>query len=185
MRTTRETLTFESPFSLTAVDEVMPAGAYTVEMDEELIEGLSFLAYRRVATTIYLPLRRGGTGSFQAIRVDPAELDAALEEPSLRLACNSGGRRLLLPATSAAPPCSRSARQNRNEDVPCTATLSVSLFAPKAGSWDGPARNSIWWSGCSPLRIMTCRPIASGAFRTASNGLPRRTRSSLLEPIGI
>jgi hypothetical protein len=77
MRTTRETITFESPFSLTAVDEVMPAGAYTVEMDEELIEGLSFLAYRRVATTIYLPLRRGGTGSFQAIRVDPAELDAA------------------------------------------------------------------------------------------------------------
>jgi hypothetical protein len=77
MRTTRENISFESPFSLTAVDEVQPAGAYMVEVDEELIEGLSFLAYRRVATTIYLPVRRGGAGSIQAVRVDPAELDAA------------------------------------------------------------------------------------------------------------
>jgi hypothetical protein len=74
MRTTRETVTFDCPFSLTAVDEVQPAGTYTIEVDEELIEGLSFLAYRRVATTIYLPLRHG---SVQAIRVDPRELTAA------------------------------------------------------------------------------------------------------------
>ena len=71
MRTTREILTFNRPFSLSAVDEVQPAGTYAVDVDEELIEGLSFLAYRRVATTIYLPLRRGGAGSVQAIRVDP------------------------------------------------------------------------------------------------------------------
>jgi hypothetical protein len=47
-------------------------------VDEELMEGLSFLAYRRVATTIYLPLRSGRSGSVQAVRVDPRELDAAL-----------------------------------------------------------------------------------------------------------
>jgi hypothetical protein len=55
----------------------MPSGTYTVEVDEELIEGLSFLAYRRVATTIYLPLRPGGAGSVQAVKVDPRELAAA------------------------------------------------------------------------------------------------------------
>ena len=77
MRTTRETVTFEHPFSLYAVDGMQPAGTYTVEIDEELIEGLSFLAYRRVATTIYLPLPRGGAGSIQAVRVDPRDLDAA------------------------------------------------------------------------------------------------------------
>jgi hypothetical protein len=76
MRTTRKTGTFDRPFSLAAVDEVQPAGTYTVEVDEELIEGLSFLAYRRVATTIYLPLRHGGAGSVQAVRVDPRELTA-------------------------------------------------------------------------------------------------------------
>jgi hypothetical protein len=76
MRTTRKTGTFDRPFSLAAVDEVQPAGTYTVEVDEELIEGLSFLAYRRVATTIYLPLGPGGAGSVQAVRVDPSELTA-------------------------------------------------------------------------------------------------------------
>jgi hypothetical protein len=56
MRTAHETVTFDRPFSLSSVDEVQPAGTYTVVIDEELIEGLSFLAYRRVATTIYLPI---------------------------------------------------------------------------------------------------------------------------------
>ena len=78
MRTVHETVTFERPFSLSSVDEVQPAGTYTVGIDEELIEGLSFLAYRRVATTIYLPLRQGGAGSLQAVTVDPRELAAAL-----------------------------------------------------------------------------------------------------------
>jgi hypothetical protein len=79
MRTTRKAVTFDRPFSLSAVDEVQPAGTYTVEVDEELIEGLSFLAYRRVATTIYLPLGPGRAGSLQAIQVDPHELTAGLD----------------------------------------------------------------------------------------------------------
>ena len=78
MRTTRESVTFDRPFSLGAVDGLQPAGTYAVDVDEELIEGLSFLAYQRVATTIYLPLRAGRSGSVQAVTVDPRELDAAL-----------------------------------------------------------------------------------------------------------
>ncbi len=74
MRTTRHTVTFDRPFALSALDEVQPAGSYEIDVDEELIEGLSFLAYRRVATTIYLPLRANGAGSVQAIRVQPGEL---------------------------------------------------------------------------------------------------------------
>ena len=77
MRTTHETATFDRPFSLSTVDEVQPAGTYTVVIDEELIEGVSFLAYRRVATTIYLPIRSGSAGSMQAVRVDPSELQLA------------------------------------------------------------------------------------------------------------
>jgi hypothetical protein len=77
MRTTRQMVTFDQPFSLSAVDEVQPAGTYAVDVDEEIIEGLSFLAYQRVATTIYLPLPRGGAGSVQAVRVDPAEMPNA------------------------------------------------------------------------------------------------------------
>jgi len=80
MRTTRETVTFDHPFSLMAVDGLQPAGTYTIDIDEELIEGLSFLAYRRVATTIYLPLHQGHQESVQAVRVDPRELTEAQKE---------------------------------------------------------------------------------------------------------
>ena len=77
MRTKRESVTFDRPFLLGAVDGLQPAGTYAVDIDEELMEGLSFSPTRRVATTIYLPLR-SGSGSVQAVRVDPRELDAAL-----------------------------------------------------------------------------------------------------------
>ena len=77
VRTVRETLTFTHPFSLAGTDEVQPPGTYTVQTDDELIEGLSFLAYRRVATVILVPMR-GRPGSLQAITVDPRELQCAL-----------------------------------------------------------------------------------------------------------
>jgi hypothetical protein len=82
LRTTSRTITFARPFSLVWLDETQPAGSYTVQTDEEPIEGLSFLAYRRVATTIYLPLIHGGAGSLQAIRVDPGELTGSRPQTS-------------------------------------------------------------------------------------------------------
>ena len=75
MRTTRETVISDRPFRLGGVEEEQPGGAYTIATDEDLIGGLSFLAYRRVATTIYLPLPHGGSGSTQAFPVDPREID--------------------------------------------------------------------------------------------------------------
>jgi hypothetical protein len=64
LRTRRERLTFDRPFALDGVDEVQAAGTYMVQTDEEPIEGISFLAYRRIATVILLPLLHGGLGSF-------------------------------------------------------------------------------------------------------------------------
>ena len=71
MRTTRETVTFDRP-SHWRLSTRCSRWQYTIAVDEELLEGLSFLAYRRVATTIYLPLHPGGgAGSVQAVTVDP------------------------------------------------------------------------------------------------------------------
>jgi hypothetical protein len=84
LRTTSRTITFARPFSLDGVDETQPAGSYTVRTDEEPIEGLSFLSYRRVATVIFLPLSHRGTGSFQAIPVTPEALEAALAPDTSR-----------------------------------------------------------------------------------------------------
>jgi hypothetical protein len=45
VRTSRKTVTFTQPFSLSGIDEEQPAGTYTVETDEELLPGVSFPAY--------------------------------------------------------------------------------------------------------------------------------------------
>jgi len=84
LRTHRETLTFAHPFTLSGAEDVQAPGAYTVQTDEELLEGVSFLAYRRVATVIFVPLRHSGPRSLQAITVDPRELADALARDGSR-----------------------------------------------------------------------------------------------------
>lgn len=79
IRTSNMTVVFAHAFVLQGLNEPQPAGAYVVETDEELIEGLSAPAYRRVATWIRLrsPLGRPNIVS-QTSQVDPKELSAAL-----------------------------------------------------------------------------------------------------------
>ena len=77
LRTTRRTVTFARPFSLPGIAGLQPAGSYVVETDEELLEGLSFPVYRRVATTIFLPTQPGGTVSGQLAVIDPLDMEAA------------------------------------------------------------------------------------------------------------
>ena len=69
-RTTSKTVTFAHPFKLGRDDASYPAGDYLVETDEEMIEGLSFPAWRRVATTIHV--RRDG--ATQVVSLDPRVL---------------------------------------------------------------------------------------------------------------
>jgi hypothetical protein len=76
-RTTRKTVTFTQPFSLSAIGEVQPAGTYTVETNEEPLQGVSFPAYRRIETLIFLPSRPGGARVERVVNIDPFELEAA------------------------------------------------------------------------------------------------------------
>ena len=76
-RTKRVTLTFRHPFSLKGVDRRLAAGEYEVATDEELIEGLSFPVYRRVATLIFLPADASRQASMEMVTVDPEDLAAA------------------------------------------------------------------------------------------------------------
>lgn len=78
IRTSTKTVTFKWPFFLSGFNEVLPAGAYTVETDEELLEGISFPAYRRILTVIHLHAKPGHPGLRQILTIDPNELDAAL-----------------------------------------------------------------------------------------------------------
>ena len=78
-RTSETTVTFGKSFVLASLDEVLPAGDYSVEIEEELIEGLSYAAYRRTSTVLRLPARSGPPHLTRALTVDPNELDAARE----------------------------------------------------------------------------------------------------------
>ena len=73
------TLTFSMAFALSEVDRPLPAGTYRVVYDEEDIPGLSFLAFRRVATMLQVPALSGPGGPIEMFLVNPAELAAALE----------------------------------------------------------------------------------------------------------
>lgn len=83
-RTTKMTVTFRHPFVLDSFDEELPAGDYNVETDDELLEGISFAAYRRILTVIHLHPKSGRPGVTEALTIDPSELDAALERDRAR-----------------------------------------------------------------------------------------------------
>ena len=76
-RTSRERVTFARPFTLRGIDGEQPPGTYPVETDEELIPGLSFIAWRRVASLMFLPSRPGGSVPDRIATIDPLELEAA------------------------------------------------------------------------------------------------------------
>ena len=78
-RTSNSTVSFRNPFILGDIDEVFPAGDYNVETEEELIDGLSFLAYRRKSTFITLLADPRKPGITQTLTVDPGVLDDALK----------------------------------------------------------------------------------------------------------
>lgn len=78
IRTTRKTVRFERPFTLAGVGDDLPPGSYDVDIDEELLDNLSFAAYRRTLTQIHLRNLPGHPGITRIVPVDPAELDAAL-----------------------------------------------------------------------------------------------------------
>jgi hypothetical protein len=78
-RTTLTTVTFLRPFSLTDVDGVQPAGTYTVETVDTTLDNLSFIAYRRVSTSIMLPAVGAAARQRQVIFIDPLQLEAAVK----------------------------------------------------------------------------------------------------------
>jgi hypothetical protein len=78
VRTTSKTVTFAHPFNLSGMGETQPAGTYTVETDEELLQPLSFPAYRRMSTSMRLPARPRSTVLTQIVEISPVELAAVL-----------------------------------------------------------------------------------------------------------
>ena len=81
MRTTTKIVTFSRPFCLRGVDRLLPPADYSVTTDEELIEGLSFPAYRRVSTAIFVPAETGS--AVEMLTIDPLDLQAAQDQDAV------------------------------------------------------------------------------------------------------
>jgi hypothetical protein len=83
IRTTRKIVKFSNPFSIEGVGRVLPAGNYEVVTDEELIEGLSFPVYRRVATMMLASAQSSEVHSTEMLTIDPRDLAAAVKRDKL------------------------------------------------------------------------------------------------------
>ncbi|ABD05989.1 conserved hypothetical protein [Rhodopseudomonas palustris HaA2] len=70
-RTRRETIIFQQPFRLRGIERELPAGSYDIVTDEELIEGLSFPVFRRLATLITLPCAPPHQTAIEMVAIDP------------------------------------------------------------------------------------------------------------------
>ncbi|EWY38678.1 hypothetical protein N825_10785 [Skermanella stibiiresistens SB22] len=76
-RVLNTTIEFSQPFQLKGMEEPLPAGTYKIETHEELIEGLSFPAYRRTETLLFLRPPPGQPSLIQIAVVDPIDLEEA------------------------------------------------------------------------------------------------------------
>lgn len=72
------TVTFNRPFVLDEIDAELPAGDYRVETEEETLDNVSFVAYRRVATHFFVPSRPGVSSTAQMWTIHPKGLERAL-----------------------------------------------------------------------------------------------------------
>jgi hypothetical protein len=77
IRSRRETITFQHPFRIKGIDRSLPAGDYGVITDEEMIEGLSFAAYRRIATMIVVPAAPPRSSTMEMISISSVDLSDA------------------------------------------------------------------------------------------------------------
>lgn len=73
-------VTFTNPFVLAGYPDELPPGGYEVIVEEELLHGLSFEAYRRTSTYLLVNGRRGQAGRTELRLITQSDLDAALSQ---------------------------------------------------------------------------------------------------------
>jgi len=78
IKTTRTIVSFSEPFSLRNVAGIQPAGSYAVHFEDELIDGLSHPARRRISTRLQIPSTASPQQQSRLVSISETDLDAAL-----------------------------------------------------------------------------------------------------------
>jgi hypothetical protein len=86
-RTITKSVTFHRPFCLKGVDRLLPPADYRVVTGEEVIEGLSFTAYDRISTVIFVPAEAGC--AVEMMTIDPMDLQTVHKQDVAMLAVHS------------------------------------------------------------------------------------------------
>lgn len=81
--TTMSTVTFDYPFTIAGCSDERPAGNYEITTEENLLQNLSFTAYRRTATHLRIEELKG-TGHTEMRPTDPSNLELALSLDLMR-----------------------------------------------------------------------------------------------------
>jgi hypothetical protein len=97
MRSTRSTVTFSNPFTLPGIPGDLPAGDYDVLIEEELLQGLSFVAYRRTATYLTVRGRGGHAGRTELRTISDSDLKEALGRDAATTETNNYSEAALSP----------------------------------------------------------------------------------------
>jgi hypothetical protein len=79
MRSTTATVTFQNSFRLPGHDRDFPSGSYDVLREDERLDGLTFEAFRRVATYLRVWGRGVQAGQTELLPITEEDLDAALK----------------------------------------------------------------------------------------------------------
>ncbi|NPD15086.1 hypothetical protein HOY34_07705 [Xinfangfangia sp. D13-10-4-6] len=75
IRSSTKKVTFTHPFTLPGYADLLPAGSYDVLVEEELLQGLSFEAYRRTSTYMMIT---GQAGRVEMRPITEKDLDATI-----------------------------------------------------------------------------------------------------------
>ncbi len=86
-RTTTTIVTFVYPFFLAGYSDELPAGDYGVIVNEDVLENLSFLAYRKTAVHIWI-FGQKGAGKMEMRPIDPKDIETALSIDQERILKN-------------------------------------------------------------------------------------------------
>lgn len=97
MRSTRSTVTFANAFALSGYPGDLPAGDYEVLVEEELLQGLSFEAYRRTATYLMVHGKGVHPGRSELRLTTESDLKEALRRDAAATEANNHSDAALSP----------------------------------------------------------------------------------------
>lgn len=79
-RTEQTTVDFVSPFHLTPLIAPQPPGRYRIDYDEEQIESMTMIAWRRTGAFIFLPAIGSASTKQQMVPISMADLNTLFQK---------------------------------------------------------------------------------------------------------